>query len=400
VKGRLRGFLVLTVLAAFAVAAWALFFRAPSHEYAFKTSPVARRDITALVSATGTLDSVIKVLIGSQVSGRLQKLYVDYNDRVRQGQVLAQIEPSTFRAKVDEAEAQIAKARANVADAQRTLKRIQELFNQRIGTQTDLDSARTRLQLAEADTKQAAATLKQAKVDLQNTTISSPIDGVIIARNVSEGQTVAASLSAPTLFTLADDLSRLWIVTNVDEADVGQVAEGQDVNFTVDAFPQTVFTGKVQLIRNSPVTLQGVVTYETIVQVDNPGQRLRPGMTANVGIVVAKKKHALSMPNAALRYRPPEEFTAKAETDEASQPAMEKKKPGGKKQKSHVTVWVLRHERPAPVRIKVGVTDGSYAEVKEGLQEKELVIVATQTSGAKQSGTNPLDPKKGKKLLP
>ena len=162
-KGRLRGFLVLTVLAAFAVAAWALFFRAPSDEYTFKTSPVARRDITALVSATGTLDSVIKVLIGSQVSGRLQKLYVDYNDRVRQGQVLAQIEPSTFRAKVDEAEAQIAKARANVADAQRTLKRIQELFNQRIGTQTDLDSARTKLQLAEADTKQAAATSSRTR---------------------------------------------------------------------------------------------------------------------------------------------------------------------------------------------------------------------------------------------
>lgn len=399
-KGRLRGFLALLVLAVVAVAAWALFLRPPSQAYKFKTAPVARRDITALVSATGTLDSIIKVLIGSQVSGRLQKLYVDFNDRVKKGQVLAQIEPSTFRARVDEANAQIAKARANVADTQRTLKRSQELFNERIGTQADLDTARTKLQLAEADAKQAAATLNQAKIDLQNTTIFSPIDGVIIARNVSEGQTVAASLSAPTLFTLADDLSRLWIVANVDEADVGQVAEGQDVNFTVDAFPQTVFSGKVQLIRNSPITLQGVVTYETIVQVDNPGQRLRPGMTANVGIVVAKKKQVLSVPNAALRYRPPEEFTAKAEADEAAQPVSEKKKPGGKKQKSHVTVWILRNERPAAVRVKVGVTDGSYAEVKEGLEERNLVIVATQTSVSNPSGTNPLDPQKGKKLLP
>src|SRR5512143_2339737 len=214
-------------------------------KYAFTTVPSARRDVTAVVSATGALDSVVKVLIGSQVSGRLQKLYVDFNDRVKKGQLLAQIDPSSFRAKVDETSAQLARARANVADAQRTLDRAQELFKARIGTAADLDAARTKLQLAQADLQQSAASLNQAKVDLANTTIESPIDGIVIARSVSEGQTVAASLQAPTLFTLADDLTRLQIVVNVDEADVGQIAEGQDVNFTVDAFPQAVFTGKV-----------------------------------------------------------------------------------------------------------------------------------------------------------
>ncbi len=386
----------LLALAALGAGTWLLFFRRPRDEYQFATAPSARRDITAIVSATGTLDSVIKVLIGSQVSGRIAKLFVDFNDTVKKGQALAQIEPSTFKAKVDENAAQLAKSRAAVADTQRTLRRAQDLFNAKIGTAADLDAARTKLQVAEADAQQTAATLSQARVDLANTTILSPIDGVVIARNVTEGQTVAASLSAPTLFTLADDLSRLWIIANVDEADVGQVAQGQDVTFTVDSFPQTTFSGKVQLIRNAPVTLQGVVTYETVVQVDNQAQRLRPGMTANVSIVVAKKKDVVAVPNAALRYRPPDVFLAKTEKDAASAPA-DKKKPGARKQKTHVTIWVLKDRRPEPVRVKIGVTDGSYTEVKEGLDQNASVIVATSSG---KSSTSPLDPSKGKKLLP
>jgi len=301
------------------------------------------------------------------VSGRIQTLSANYNDPVKKDQILAQIEPSSFKARADQAEAQLGKARATVLDADRAFRRSQELAAAKIGSQADLDAARTKLQLAQADSKQAFANLSQARVDLANTRILSPIDGVVISRSVEEGQTVAASLSAPTLFTIADDLARLQIVANVDEADVGQVAEGQDVSFTVDAFPQSTFKG----------------TYQTIIQVANPEQRLRPGMTANVTIVVAKKKNVLAISNAALRFRPPKSLVGgnpKAE-DKAS---AEKKK--GKRQKSRVTVWSLKKGSPQPEKVRIGITDGAYTEVKEGLDEKDVVVVSAQSAGSPGPG--------------
>ena len=347
------------------------------------TIPVARRDISATVTATGTVDPVVKVVVGSQVSGRIQTLSANYNDRVKKGQTLAQIEPSSFKARVDQAEAQVAKARATVADAGSAFRRIQQLFKDRIGSQSDLDGAKTRLLQAEADLKQAVANLNQARVDLANTRILSPIDGVVISRNVEEGQTVAASLQAPTLFTIADDLARLQIVANVDEADVGQVAEGQEAVFTVDAFPQSTFRGVVQLIRNSPENVQGVVTYGSVIQVDNSEQRLRPGMTANVTILVARKKKVLAVPNAALRFRPPDSFLKRRSEAQEPSPGEAKK---GKRQKSHVTIWRIKNGSPDPERIKIGITDGAFTEVKEGLDEKDIVVVRTRsadTSGQK-----------------
>ncbi len=378
-RAPLRWGAFLFVLAAGGLLAWRFVRKADDAKLEFVTVPIARRDITATVSATGTLDPVVKVLVGSQVSGRIQTLSANYNDPVKKGQVLAQIEPSSFKARADQAEAQLAKARATVMDADRAFRRSRELFAGKIGSQADLDAARTRLQLAEADLKQGSANLNQARVDLANTRILSPIDGVVISRSVEEGQTVAASLSAPTLFTIADDLARLQIVANVDEADVGQVAEGQEVSFTVDAFPQSTFKGTVQLIRNSPENVQGVVTYQTIIQVANPEQRLRPGMTANVTIVVAKKKSVLAVSNAALRFRPPKSLVSgnpKAE-DTAS---AEKKR--GKRQKSRVTVWRLAKGVPQPEKIRIGITDGAYTEVKEGLDEKDVVVVSAQSAGS------------------
>jgi len=378
-RRRRRGALFLVVAAGAAALAWGFLRKSSDPRLDLVTAQVARRDISATVTATGTIDPVVKVMVGSQVSGRIQALSADYNDRVKKNQVLAQIEPSTFKARVDQAEAQVAKARAAVVDAGSGFRRIQQLFKDKIGSQSDLDAARTKLLQAEADFKQAEANLSQARVDLANTRILSPIDGVVISRTVEEGQTVAASLQAPTLFTIADNLEKLQIVANVDEADVGQVAEGQETLFTVDAFPQSTFRGVVQLIRNSPENVQGVVTYGSVIQIDNSVQRLRPGMTANVTIVVAKKKRVLAVPNAALRFRPPDSLRRKNSEAEDASPGEAKK---GKRQKSHVTVWRLKNGAPDPERVKIGITDGAYTEVKEGLDEKDTVIVRSQSGDA------------------
>jgi len=375
---------VFLVAAAAAALAWGFLRRSSDSRLDFVTAPVARRDISATVTATGTLDPIVKIMVGSQVSGRIQTLSASYNDPVRKNQVLAQIEPSSFKARADQADAQVAKARAAVLDAEIVFRRVQQLFKDRIGSQADLDAAKTKLVQAEADFKQAEANLSQARVDLANTRILSPIDGVVISRNVEEGQTVAASLQAPTLFTIADDLGKLQIVANVDEADVGQVAEGQETVFTVDAFPQSTFRGIVQLIRNSPENVQGVVTYGSVIQVDNSEQRLRPGMTANVTIVVAKKKGVLAVPNAALRFRPPDSFRKKS--SEAEDTSREEAKKG-KRQKSHVTIWCWKNGSPDPERVKIGITDGAYTEVKEGLGEKDVVIVRTRSGDASDQKT-------------
>ena len=390
---RRRAGALFFVVAAAAGLAWGFFRRSADPRLDLVTAPVARRDISATVTATGTIDPIVKVVVGSQVSGRIQTLSADYNDKVKKGQVLAQIEPSSFKARVDQAQAQVAKARATLEDAGSAFRRIQQLFKDKIGSQSDLDAARTRLLQAEADLKQAVANLSQARVDLANTRILSPIDGVVISRNVEEGQTVAASLQAPTLFTIADDLQKLQIVANVDEADVGQVAEGQEALFTVDAFPQSTFRGIVQLIRNSPENVQGVVTYGSVIQVDNSEQRLRPGMTANVTIVVAKKKKVLAISNAALRFRPPASFRKDRSEPEEAAPGEARK---GKRQKSHLTVWRLKNGSPDPERVKIGITDGAYTEIKEGLDEKDVVILRTlsgEASGQKSpasSGKSPV----------
>lgn len=368
------GVLVLA-LAAAAALAWGFLRKSSDPRLDLVTAPVARRDISAAVTATGTIDPVVKVLVGSQVSGRIQKLWADYNDRVNKDQILAQIEPSSFKARVDQAEAQVVRARAAVLDASITFRRTQQLYKDKIGSQSDLDAAETKLALANADLKQAAANLSQARVDLANTRILSPIDGFVISRNVEEGQTVAASLQTPTLFTIADDLSKLQIIANVDEADVGQVAEGQEVFFTVDAFPQATFRGVVQLIRNSPDNVQGVITYGSVIQVDNSNQRLRPGMTANVTIVVARKKQVLAVPNAALRFRPPDSL--RKNQPEVEETSGEAKK--GKRQKSHQTVWRIQNGSLDPKRVKIGITDGTYTEVKEGLDEKDAVVVRVRS---------------------
>src|SRR6476661_10278480 len=272
----------------------------------YQTANVTRGPITQAVTATGTLNPVLNVQVGSQVSGNISKLFADYNSQVKAGQVVAQIDPALFQATVTQAEGDLANAQAALELARINAKRTQDLFARKTSAQADVDQATATLHQAEANVKIKQGALDKAKADLDHCTIKSPIDGVVISRSVDVGQTVAASLQAPVIFAIANDLTKMQIDANVAEADVGVVTIDQDVSFTVDAFPTQTFHGKVVQVRNAPITVQNVVTYDTVIGVSNPDLKLKPGMTANVSIVAARKDNVLQIKNAALRYRPAE----------------------------------------------------------------------------------------------
>src|ERR1051325_9246413 len=273
----------------------------------FQTVTVTRGPITQAVTATGTLNPVQNVQVGSQVSGNIQKLFVDFNSIVKAGQVIAQIDPIVFQATGTQAEGDLASVRAALDLARVNERRTEALVAQKNSAQSDLDQALATLHQAEANVKIKEGALEKAKADLEHCTITSPIDGIVISRNVDVGQTVAASLQAPVIFTIANDLSKMQIDANVAEADVGGVAVDQDVDFTVDAFPAQTFHGKVVQVRNAPITVQNVVTYDTVIGVTNPDLKLKPGMTANVSIVAAHRDETLKIPNSALRFRMPDQ---------------------------------------------------------------------------------------------
>src|SRR5438445_9639548 len=272
----------------------------------YQTATITRGPITQAVTATGTLNPVVNVQVGSQVSGNIAKLFADFNSQVKAGQVVAQIDPALFQAAVTQAEGDLATAQAGLELAKVNADRTQKLFAEKNSSQQDLDSAMATLHQADANVKIKQGALDKAKADLDHCTITSPIDGVVISRSVDVGQTVAASLQAPVIFQIANDLTKMQIDSNVAEADVGVLEMGQGVHFTVDAFPMRTFPGKVVPVRNAPITVQNVVTYATVIGVGNPDLKLKPGMTANVSIIIAHKDNMLQMKNAALRYRPAE----------------------------------------------------------------------------------------------
>lgn len=376
----------VAIVAAVAVAlAWLALRPAEAPELSFATSPVTRGPVTARVTATGTLSPLVEVLVGSQVSGRIQSLLVDFNATVTQGQVIAQIDPRVFEAEVAKAranrsaaEAAVKRAEADATDARLKLQRAGGLAERGVGSQADADSAKAAAQAADAQVAsaraslaQAVAALEQAETQLAYTTIVSPIDGIVISRDVDVGQTVAASLQAPTLFTIAGDLRKMEVHTNVAEADVGRITAGMHVEFGVDAYPSERFPGVVKEIRFAPQTVQNVVTYDAVVQVDNPDRKLRPGMTADVSFLVSERPDALLVPSAALRFVPPADLLAKA-------PPL----PSGPEEagRSRRLVWVVQGSNPPrPVPVRTGVTDGRSTEILDGdLAPGDLVVTGLQ----------------------
>ena len=330
----------------------------------FKTAQVERGDINQSVSATGNLNAVTTVQVGSQVSGTIRKIFVDFNSPVKKGQPIAEIDTSLFRASVvqaqgglDSAKANLDKAKVTAANSLRTLQRNKELLKDGFvaqadvdNAQTDYDSAVSQVRAAEALVDQAKGALSVATTNLGYTTIYSPVNGTVVSRNVDVGQTVGASFQTPTLFTIAQDLTKMQIDTNVDEADIGNTKEGQTANFTVDAYPEKTFTGKVSQVRNSPIITQNVVTYDVVIAVDNKEMLLKPGMTANVAILTRTAKDAIKIPNAALRYRP-----------------AGKGKPEAKKEAAGPRVYVVGKDgTPQAVPVKLGITDGNFTQLMEG----------------------------------
>ena len=303
--GRFKWLWPAAVIAA--VVAGFFYFRSGQNEaVTYQTTVVTRGDLIQAVTASGTLNPVTNITVGSQISGIILKLYADWNSPVKAGQVVAELDPATYKASVAQAEGDFANAKASLELAQIQAKRATELFKDKLISESDHDTTIASLHQAQALVQIKQASLDNTKVNLSRCTIYSPVDGTVISRNVDVGQTVAASLSAPTLFIIANDLSQMQINANVSEADIGNVEEGQAVNFTVDAFPDRAFTGKVVQIRNSPTTVQNVVSYDTVISVSNPDLKLRPGMTANASLVTAQRNGVLKIPNGALRFRPPE----------------------------------------------------------------------------------------------
>lgn len=423
----------LIVVALLLVAGAGLFlgFRGTGNGQKFKTARVAKGNMRAMVTATGTLNAVTTVLVGTQVSGTIKQIHADFNSRVKKGQLIAEIDPAQFEAQVEQARANLLAAKANVekakaalADAQRSRQRNRELFSRQLVARSDLDTAETnydsnkaQLGANEAQVAQTEAALKAAEINLRYTKILSPVEGTVVSRNVDVGQTVAASFQTPTLFTIAQDLTKMQVDTNVDEADVGKVALGQDVEFSVDAYPDRIFHGAIAQIRIAPITVQNVVTYDVVITVDNADLKLKPGMTANVSIIVASKSDVLKIPNAALRFRPSDKELGKAGAEQATKeggrpggpPGKEGGRPGGSPstgggprregaaqggqsgaglagQRSYA-VWTLEDGKPKRVPVTIGISDGMFTEVTGGdLKEGQDVIVES-LSAAKKSTT-------------
>jgi HlyD family secretion protein len=364
-------------------------------DVSYQTAPVTRGPLTQLVTATGTLNPVVNVQVGSQVSGNIQKLFADFNSKVKAGDVVAQIDPVLFQATVTQAEGDLANAQAALELARLNEARTRELVKKQNSAQADLDQATANLHQAEANVKIKQGALDKARADLDHCTIKSPVDGEVISRSVDVGQTVAASLQAPVIFTIANDLTKMQIDSNVAEADVGVVENDQTVDFTVDAYPTRTFHGKVVQVRNAPVTVQNVVTYDTVIGVTNTDLKLKPGMTANVSIIIAQRDSALKVSNAALRYRPPQGAAeGKASPSPSRSPGAgpRPRDAAARERRVERTVYVLPpgESQPKAVQIKTGISDNISTEVTEGLQEGDRVVTgAIGDKTPNPTSTNP-----------
>jgi HlyD family secretion protein len=398
-----------------------LYLRNEKGEGKYITAEVVRGYVSEVATATGTLNAVVTVQVGSQVTGRIKTLNADFNSQVKKGQVVAEIDPDPFQARVDRekasltaAKASVSTARANlekakveVEDAKRSLKRTNELFIRGIISENDKDVAQTRYDSALAEVKaqeasyenalaqveQAKASLKSTESDLSYTKIISPVDGIVISRNVDAGQTVSASLQAPTLFVIAENLTKMQLNASVVEADIGKVSVGQKATFTVDAFIDKKFTGEVTQVRNAPITVQNVVTYDVIIGVENSDLKLKPGMTANVSILTAYKDNTLKIPNAAFRFRP--DFDKNKDTADILTTYVESTK-NEKRNEGGIYVWVLsKNDKPGSVPIKIGITDGNFTEIIDGnLKEGDQIIMGV-ASKEKRSSTEARPPRFG-----
>jgi len=397
---RRRTLSLIALIVAATISVGAYYSRRGEATIALTTDAATRGDIVTAISSTGTLEAVTTVQVGSQVSGIIEELSADFNSMVRKGQVLAKLDQSTFTSAVEQAQASLVSAEAEAerlrvaqTAADIALGRARELAAKQLLPAADLQSAETAAksaaaQVVAADAKvtQARSGVAQSRVSLDKTVITSPIDGVVTARNVDVGQTVAASFSAPTLFVIAADLSDMQVNASIDESDVGQVRAGQPVTFRVDAYPSETFEGRVRQVRLDPTTVQNVVTYSTIIDAPNPALLLKPGMTANVTIEVARRGDVVRVSNAALRFKPDAEVLSQYAKGAASPAA------------KGATVWVSDGTAISPVAVRVGASDGSRTElIDPPFAEGTLVVTRAASAAAARPSTTPAS---GNPLMP
>lgn len=348
----------------------------------YKTDKIIKGNLTETITASGTVNPVTNISVGTQVSGKISKIYADFNSSVKKGQLLAQIDPSLFETQVEQARANLYNAQANLQKVksllindEKTYSRNKTLFEQDFIARSDVDLAQTnyntdlaQIASAKAQIAQMSAALRNTETNLRYTRIISPVDGIVVSRNVDIGQTVAASFQTPTLFLVAQDLTKMQIDTNVAEADIGKVKVGQRIEFTVDGYPDITFKGSIKQIRNAPTTIQNVVTYDVVINVNNKDLKLKPGMTANVSIITSDKKNILMASNESLRFTP--------HHDKDNLP---KYKEQG--------IWILKHGKPKRINIKTGISDGNYTEIISGhIAEGQEVILDTIEKSRRSKG--------------
>jgi HlyD family secretion protein len=366
----------------------------------YRAEKVDRGNITMTVTATGTVSAVTTVQIGSQVSGVIAHLYADFNSKVQRGQLLAELDPTPFQAQMEQRRADLTRAQVDAANTKINFERQRQLSNAGLAAQSEFDAARAQYDMARAQVQQAAAALRQAETNLRYTKIVSPIDGIVVDRQYDVGQTVAASFQAPTLFSIAQDLTKMQVQADVDQSDIGRVQVGQPARFTVDAYPEEEFRGRIAQMRLNAQVNQNVVSYPVIIEVPNPGERLRPKMTANVTIDVAQVRDVLRIPNAALRFKPDTEeggggraaanTSAGQGAERAAWAAGDRRggvagaagAMGGRHDKKMQTIYILgANNKLQPVQIRTGISDGRFTQIVEGnLPVGSNVVVGLATS--------------------
>ncbi|MCC8096864.1 MAG: efflux RND transporter periplasmic adaptor subunit [Tannerellaceae bacterium] len=351
--------------------------RSSSAKMNLSTAPVSRNTINNMVTATGTVEPVIEVEVGTQVSGIIDRIYVDYNSVVKKGQVIAEMDKITLQAELASTEAQISSSKAEFDYQERNYERSKLLHEKQLISDTDYETATYSYLLAKANYEQNQAALVRVKQNLEYATIASPIDGVVINKEVEEGQTVAAGFSTPTLFTIANDLTQMQVIADVDEADIGQVEEGQRVTFSVDAYPNDIFEGKVAQVRLEATVTSNVVTYEVVISAYNPDLKLKPGLTANVTVYTLERNNVLTVPSQALRFVP--------DADVLSKIGYEVMNPTADTPPGQRLVWQIQGNILSPKVISIGAVSGSMTEVTDGISEGEQVALELTT---KQVGSN------------
>lgn len=374
--------ILLGIIAIVAIAVWLLSGSKKKEEVTFKTEKVAPANIQNSITATGTIEPVTSVTVGTQVSGIVSKLYVDYNSVVRKGQVIAELDRTNLLSELNTAKANLSSAQSSLNYQQANLNRYSELYKKGLVSADDYEAAQLSYRQSKEQVATANESVRRAQTNLGYATITSPIDGVVLSKSVEEGQTVAASFNTPELFKIAQDLTNMRVVADVDEADIGDVKEGERVTFTVDAYPDDTFEGSVTQVRQEATTTNNVVTYEVVISAPNAQLKLKPGLTASVTIYTAEKTGVLSVPSKALRFTPTKETVGNKKIVDCN---------GNNK------VWILAGNEIKAVPVSIGMTDGTHTQIMSGLKEgqeiiTELEIINEETDAADNQERSPLAP--------